>query len=631
MEYARRMLRHWRWCLVIVALLTVYPLLWERRRDGPLDGPDVPRAAQRAEALVESDPRSAESLVSATLQQAPARFHPRLLDVRARARLRLLLIGAQPAPSRVDVAADIEASGALDAGRMRMDLAELSAIAGESPAQIHARLRSEIASAPTALQAIEGLRGVPSLIRARQLFLAGRHREAIAAARDSGEAGLWFEAESKRLMSDGDAEESGTVLARGVSPLAPLGHLVIGRILLARSDPAGWLHVVEAVPLLRSGWIVVHAGIEVPVLKQELREAVKRSDEPEWRRGGAVVLARWHDTFPDDAGALADAAEAAVQSASVLEARDRTQEAREMRCTAAELFSRLAKLGDAWALRRCAQEWLAAGNAIKAADIFHMLPERDAAYWEGIALGRAGLVQRALDRLDDYIAAVPAGDPLVPSALVERARLKSTIGDPATLTELNRFFEWPALADAPTSEAWRRALFLKARIHLRHDDRPQARAALEEFIQRYAPPDRGAPRNEVAFARAQLAVLVMSEGKFLLARELLVAAHADLDGGAEPSDVETVEMTVLIMGDAYLGLGLARDAQVLYSEASLRIRQPAWKIVALCGHARASIRLNEPEVARKDFERARAIYQERRAEAGSIAFLSLENLRRELP
>ncbi|MBI2933700.1 MAG: hypothetical protein HYY16_18810 [Planctomycetes bacterium] len=620
MSFARRMLRQWRWWVVLLAALTFHPWLTERRPGGPLDVLRLSPRVDRVEALAESDPAPAEREAAALLKRAPSSLLPRLRRAQARARLRLFAAGESPL--------DEEEIRELNDPQLTATLEDLRRFARVSPQEVKDRLRREAASAPLLLAAWETLgAGVSPRARARLLFLANRYPEAAEAGRAAGETGLYIEAESLRRMERPEAEPVAVALLRGDSVLAPLGHLVLGRILLRGRDAAGWLHLEEALPILRSSWAVMSAALDRDALYAELREHAYAETKTEGLCRAARVLESWHRVLPSDLPALADAAEIAVRC----RAHD----------LAASLFRRLAEslpAGEARtrSLRRSAEQLLQAERFVDAAEVFHALPDRDARYQEGMAFARAGLTRTALERLQTYIASVAPSDPLVPAAIVERARLLAAEGRPEAAAELDRFFSgWPELAVSPESEECRAALLLKARLELRRGDRDAARRTLREFVERYAPADSGAPRGEVAFARAQLATLEMEAQRWSDVLTLLDQARADLRASLDPSDVEAVELAGIMAGDAYLSLGRAAEARVAYDMAVRALdKQPQWRIVALIGRARAALRLGTEEMreaARKDYARAADLIRQHREKAGPPALTMLENLRRELP
>ncbi len=627
MSFARRFLyRPWRWWLAVLALLTAWPL-YERRSGGPLDLPRHERAVEAVEAVVERDPGLAEERATELLKRLPAALHGRLHAARARARV-LLLATRRPYTARAlrDAEADANRCDLETARARRAELDQILLTALATPSVLQERLNAEAAAAPAMLAQGE----IPPPLRARLLFLAGRYVEAAAEARRAGDAGLYVEAESLRRLERREASDVAAILLRSPTPLAPLGHFVIGRALLARGDPAGWLHLDEAVGLLASNWMIVQAALDPAELYREARARAEAAQDAESLRGASAVLAHWHRVRSADVVPLADAADTTLRLARALA---RPEEARAARRAAAALYRELADRREPASaarthdLRRAGEALAEAGDFAEAADLFRDLPTRDAAYREGMALSRAGLASAALARLGGFVDAAAPDDALVPSALLERARILASLRGPA-LKELDRFFLWPTLAVTPQSPEWREALMLKARLQARQGGRAAAAATLAEFIERYGPVDSGAPRSEVALARAQLAVHEMEERRWAEALRLLDAARSELPRAPASTDAD---LAGVLMGDAYLGMGRAREAQLSYDDAALKLREPGWRIVALVGRARASLRLGELDAARGDYRRARAVYDADRRAAGEAAVAMLEGLRRELP
>jgi tetratricopeptide (TPR) repeat protein len=623
MSFARRFVRQWRWWAVVLAALTLLPL-YERRPGGPLDRAEIVRLVERVEALADLDPAAAEALSPDALRRVTQDLVPRVRAARVRARIRIVATGGEPSAGFLD-AVERDVPDAI-----RSVFEEARRFAQSTSDDLRRAIAAETAQAP----AVIAMTGVPSYMRARALFLAGRYVEATDAAREAGEIALYLEAESLRRLERPDAESVAARLVRSGMPSAGLGHLVLGRMLLARGDAAGWLHVVEALPATRSGWLVALAALDREALYAELRARAFVERTAERLRGPAAAFDRWHRLHPSEAGALSDAAELSVRFGVALAAEGRPEEARPARRLAAAHYLRLASvqpLARAHALRRGAEELLAAGDYLEAAEAFQALPDKDAVYHEGVARGRAGLVRSALERLATYLERAPKGDSLVPDALVARARLLASVGDDQALPELEKFFTWPQLAVGPLSREWREALLLKARLHERARNPDAARATLQNFVELYGPPDSGAPRGEVAFARVQLAVAEMQARRWPEALKLLDEARTELRATADPSEADSIELAGIIAGDAYLGLGKPAEARLSYDVAARAIAAPAWRIVALVGRGRASLRLGMREEAGTDYKRARALYDTNRAAAGPLAFQVIEALRRELP
>jgi tetratricopeptide (TPR) repeat protein len=470
-------------------------------------------------------------------------------------------------------------------------------------------------------------RGLLQLERGRTFARLGRNMEALAAFDEAERLiqnpllrGMAQVHQAELFLSARNPE--GADLCRRIqaseSPAAPFAQIVLGASLLNTQPAAGLDALLKGYAQIRRPLLVEDAGFDFAAADSALRAAVERESDPERLRKAAAVYGEMARLRPNSkrvgfayaavllrARRFEDAANqfltAGASERATAEERERSVLAAADACGEGGFFRRAASLY---------REYFDLRPAANAAGLFH----------RAVSLKKAGDPSGALAGFEEYISKAGPSGTFAGAALLEIAGLhEATESWDRALAAYGRVLQARDVVTSPEKDDWARALLGRGRVLLRLSRPAEARAALEEYLERYA--EGAAPTPASVEAAWLLVRAALDEGRWKDGLERLRAMNAIAGrlGEADRAPYrERLDLGRFVEGDLLFNLGDYAGAARVYGEAVAKSPAPDDRVWGLIGRARALARMDRVDEARRDYESAKAILDEGRDKAPGV-------------
>jgi TolA-binding protein len=468
-------------------------------------------------------------------------------------------------------------------------------------------------------------RGLIQLERGRAFARLGRNMEALAALDEAERLlpdpllrGMAQVDQADLFLRAGNPE--GLELCKRVeasdSPAAPFARIVRGAALLASDPSAGLDALLQGLSRVRRPQLRDGAGFDDSRMRAALAAAVDRESDPERLRKAAAVYGELVRLHPNSRRIGFAHAALLMRAHRFEEAADRflatgKSERAEPEDRERAVLSAAEACGEGGLHRRAAalyREYYDLRPAANAAGLFH----------RAASLRKAGDRDAARAGFEEYLAKAGPSGSFAGSALLEVAAIdEASASWPAALAAYDRVLKAREVQTSPEKDDWAQALLGRGRVLLQLSRPKEARAVLEEYLERYAEGAAPAPASlEAAWLLARAAVDERDWTAGLQRLKTLDALAARLPEADRAPFLGRLREARLLEGEILLARGDAAAAARAYDEAVRAGADPELRLRGLIGRARALARLERLDEARRDYASARALAEKDR---GAVA------------
>lgn len=475
--------------------------------------------------------------------------------------------------------------------------------------ELLALLVAELAEAKT-----PGDRGLLQLERGRAYARLGRNMEAMAAFDEAalliadplmkGMASV-HQAELFDLAGNPECLDVCRRVIAAESPAAPMAMIVAG-VHELKSRPA------PALDALRNGFAQIRrprlidaGGFDLARVLGVLRDAAARESDPDRLLRLASVYGEIGRLQPVSVRLGFDHAAILLRARRFEEAADR------FLSIPGERERALRPAADA-----CAEGGLHLRAAALYQEFVDLQPTANVAglHLRALSLKRAGDAEGAKAGFEDYVSKAGPSGTFTGAALLEKASLQK---DDDALATYDRILKAREVATSPARDDWARALLGRGRVLLRQGRAPEARKALEEYLERYAEGPAPSPASIEAARLLVAAAVEERQWKAALGRlrdlQSLSARIAEPDRAPY---ADLLKEARFVEGDVQLNLEDYAAAAKAYADAVRGVERPEDRLWGLIGRARALSRLERKDEARRDYSSARELFDRETALAG---------------
>jgi tetratricopeptide (TPR) repeat protein len=477
-----------------------------------------------------------------------------------------------------------------------------------------AQLSEELAEARTPQD-----RGLLQLERGRTFARLGRNMEAMAAfdeaehlIQDPLLRGMAQVHQAELFLRAGNPE--GEDLCRRIqatdSPAAPFAALALGASQLKTAPAAGLESLRRGLSQIRRPRVLEDAGFVLTGVQSSLAAAVEREMDPDRLQKAAGVYKELARLLPNSRQVGFAYAALLLRARRFEEAADRfLAVGRSERADADDRERSVLSAADA-----CSEGGLYRRAASLYREYYDLRPAANLAglFHRAVSLRNAGDREAARAGFEEYVSKAGPSGSFTGTALLELASLQASVGDwVAVLAAEDRVLKAREVLTSPEKDDWAQALLGRGRALVQLSRPAEARAVLEEYLERYAEGPAPAPASmDAAWLLVRVAVDERQWKTGLDRIRTLESIAGRLPEADRAPYREVLSEARFVEGDLLFGLGDYPGASRVYGEALRKSASAADRLWGLIGRGRALARLDRIDEARRDYASAKALFDE---------------------
>ncbi|HLY09721.1 MAG TPA: tetratricopeptide repeat protein [Planctomycetota bacterium] len=462
-------------------------------------------------------------------------------------------------------------------------------------------------------------RGLLQLERGRTFAKLGRNMEALASFDEAERLisspllrGMAQVDQAQLFLRAGNPEgaELCKRLQASESPATPFALLVLGASQLNAQPAAGLETLLRGYSQIRRPRALEDAGFDSAWVESSLRTAVEREHDPDRLQKAAAVYGELARLQPNSRRiGFADAA-VLLRARRFEEAADRfLATGRSARAESEDRERAALSAADA-----CAEGGLYHRAASLYRDYYELRPAANLAglFHRAASLKKAGDRKAATSGFEEYVSKAGPSGSFTGTALLELASMdEASASWDAALATYDRVLQAREVLTSPERDDWAQALLGRGRTLLQLSRPAQARAVLEEYLERYADGAAPAPASVEAAWLLVRAAIDERQWKTGLDRvRSLDTIASRLPESDRASVQDRLREARFVEGDLLFQVGDYAAAIRAYGEAAGKTAASDDRLWGLIGRARSLARLERIEEARREYRSARALFDQ---------------------